>query len=189
MSSNEPPLEDPIRPDLRVAKSLVVLFTGEGKGKTSAGIGTAVRAAGHGWKVSILQFLKSGDWSTGEGKACHQLGIDFESIGAGFTWDSDNIENDIRIANDAWSIAAEQISSGLYQLVVLDELTYLVAWGWVDEEKVVQTISARPENVSVVITGRDATPGLIQIADTASDIVSLHHAYEQGIAAKKGIDF
>lgn len=189
MSSHEPPLEDPIRPDLRVASSLVVLFTGNGKGKTSAGIGTAVRAAGHGWNVSVLQFLKSGDWATGEGKACQQLGINFESLGNGFTWDSENIETDIRIANDAWSIAAEQISSGLYQLVVLDELTYLVAWGWLEEAKVLETINSRPEKVSVVITGRDATPGLLKLADTASDIVSLHHAYEQGIAAKKGIDY
>lgn len=189
MKSDEPPMEDP-RPDaLSTIESLVVLHTGGGKGKTTAALGTALRAAGHGWNVAFLQFMKSADWLTGEAKSCRDLGIHFECLGDGFTWDSADIDADIARAKDAWSKAHSLISSGNHQLVVLDELTYLCSWSWIDVEDVVTVISNRPRHVSVVITGRDALPQLISLADTASNSMSLHHAYDRGIAALKGIDF
>jgi cob(I)alamin adenosyltransferase len=189
MKKDEPPMEDP-RPDsLTTTESLVVLHTGGGKGKTTAALGTAMRAAGHGWTVAFLQFIKSADWLTGEAKSCRDLGIHFECLGDGFTWDSDNIDGDIARAKDAWSKARSLILAGNHQLVVLDELTYLCSWSWVDVEDVVTVISNRPKHVSVVMTGRDALPQLISLADTASNSMSLHHAYDRGVAALKGIDF
>lgn len=189
MKKDEPLMEDP-RPDsLSTIESLVVLHTGGGKGKTTAALGTAMRAAGHGWNVAFLQFMKSADWLTGEAKSCRDLGIHFECLGDGFTWDSADIDADIARAKDAWSKAASLISSGNHQLVVLDELTYLCSWNWIDVEDVVAVISNRPKHVCVVITGRDALPQLISLADTASNSVSLHHAYDRGVAALKGIDF
>ena len=189
MTSSEPPLEDPRPSTLATRESLVVLHTGPGKGKTTAALGIAMRAVGHGWTVSFLQFIKSAAWMTGEAKSCNDLGILFESLGDGFTWDSDDIAADKERAKNAWNRSSEIISSGDFQLVVLDELTYLCSWKWIDVDDVVRVISQRPRHVSVVITGRDALPQLIDIADTASESVSLHHAYDHGVAALKGIDF
>lgn len=188
-SINEPPLEDPRPATLRQVESVVVLHTGNGKGKTTAAIGTAVRARGHGWNVAILQFIKSSDWRTGEAKSCADLGIDFECLGDGFTWDSENIEHDKALAREGWEKAARIVMNGHHQLVVLDELTYLCTWGWVTVDEVVSVVSRRPTHVSVVITGRDAPAELIALADTASESVNLHHAYDCGIAALKGVDF
>lgn len=189
MKQDEPLMEDP-RPDsLSTTESLVVLHTGGGKGKTTAALGTAMRAAGHGWNVAFLQFMKSADWLTGEAKSCRDLGIYFECLGDGFTWDSADIDSDIARAKDAWGKARSLILSGNHQLVVLDELTYLCSWSWIDIEDVVAVISNRPKHVCVVITGRDALPQLISLADTASNSISLHHAYDRGVAALKGIDF
>ncbi len=189
MKPDEPPMEDPRPDELSITESLVVLHTGGGKGKTTAALGTAMRAAGHGWNVAFLQFMKSADWLTGEAKSCRDLGIHFECLGDGFTWDSADIDGDIARAKDAWSKARSLILAGNHQLVVLDELTYLCSWSWIDVEDVVTVISDRPRHVSVVITGRDALPQLISLADTASNSMSLHHAYDRGVAALKGIDF
>lgn len=187
--TSEPITEDPRPDDLRKATSLVVLHTGNGKGKTTAAIGVAVRAVGQGWNVAVLQFVKSGEWVTGEEKSCKALGIDFRTLGDGFTWDSENLENDKAAAGRAWAEAKEVIQKGVHQLVVLDEITYLCSWKWIDVSDVVSTISNRPVNVNVVITGRDALPELIALADTASDTQSIHHAYDKKIAALRGIDF
>ena len=118
-----------------------------------------------------------------------QLGVQWDSLGAGFTWDSDNIQHDIALANQAWARAAEVIAAGAHRLVILDELTYLITWGWLEVDLVVQAIRSRPEKVNIVITGRDAHPALIEIADTVTEMLETKHAYQQGIAAKKGIDY
>jgi cob(I)alamin adenosyltransferase len=186
---DQPPVEDP-RPDkLRVAKSLVVLNTGAGKGKSSAAMGVMLRALARDWKVAVVQFLKSGEWNTGEEKMGRQLGVDWFAMGEGFTWDSENLDNDKSIAAKAWAKAAELIGSGDYRLVILDEITYPVTWKWIDVEQVVSTIVGRPEHVSVVLTGRDAHDRLIEIADTVTEMREIKHAYQRGIAAKRGIDW
>lgn len=186
---DSPPLEDP-RPDsLKRVSSLVVLFTGPGKGKTSAAMGTVLRAVGHGKSAIVLQFLKSGEWKTGEQLGCERLGVDFEPHGSGFTWDSENIDNDANLARIAWQRAEDVIGSGEHDLVVLDELTYLCTWNWIDTSRVVEAIANRPEHVNIVITGRDAPDELIACSDTASKIESLHHAYDKGIGALRGIDY
>jgi len=183
----EPPLEAPPRATTRV-ESLVLVNTGDGKGKTTAALGTALRAAGHGWRVCVIQFLKSERWKTGEREAGERLGIDWWTLGDGFTWDSEDMERTVAAASVAWSAAKDAIASGEYRLVVLDEATYPVTWGWIDEKDVLDAIRSRPPSVNVIVTGRDASPGLVALADTVTEMVKRKHAYDEGIAALKGID-
>lgn len=183
-----PRREAPARATERRA-SLVLVNTGEGKGKSTAAFGTALRAVGAGLRVAVVQFLKSGKWKTGEEEAGRRLGIDWWSLGDGFTWDSKNMDETEAKARAAWEAAKGLIAGGAYQLVVLDEVTYPVTWGWIDEAEVVATISARPEHVNIILTGRDATPGLIELADTATEMVKRKHAFDAGVKALKGVDF
>lgn len=186
---HSPPTDDP-RPDgLRTATSLVLVNTGDGKGKSTAAFGTMLRSLALGWKVAVVQFVKSGDWKVGEQALGVQLGVHWLEAGRGFTWDSDNLEHDRALAWDGWQQAAAVIAAGEHRLVILDELTYLLTWGWLPVEPVVQAIGSRPEHVNVIITGRDAHPALIEIADTVTEMRSVKHAYEAGIAAKRGLDY
>ena len=185
----EPLTEDP-RPDgLRSAPSLVVLNTGNGKGKSSSAFGMMVRGLAVDWNVAVCQFIKSGDWRVGEEKMGRKLGVEWHSFGEGFTWDSDNLDHDRNIAREGWEQAAAVISGGDHQLIILDELTYLCSWGWIDTAEVVDTIKQRPDPVNIVITGRDAPQDLIDIADTVTEMTEVKHAYAQGIRAKRGIDY
>ena len=181
--------EDP-RPDgLRSAPSLVLVNTGNGKGKSSAAFGVMIRALAVDWKVAVCQFIKSSDWKVGEEKIGRQLGVDWYAFGEGFTWDSDDLDHDKGHARKGWATARRLIEAGEHQLVVLDELTYLCSWGWIDTAEVVATIAGRPEHVNIVITGRDAPTELTEIADTVTEMTEIKHAYQQGIRAKRGIDF
>lgn len=189
MPGTEPLSDDP-RPDgLRNADSLVLVLTGDGKGKSSSAFGMVMRAVARGWKVAVVQFIKSGDWQAGEQKVGEELGVTWMSLGGGFTWDSENIEHDRRLAQDAWRTAANVIGSGEFDLVVLDEITYLASWKWVDVADIVATLVNRPRHVSVVCTGRDALPELVEVADTVTSMTNVKHAYDRGIAAKRGIDY
>ena len=185
----EVPVDDP-RPDgLRRAPSLVLVHTGDGKGKTSAAVGVVVRAVARDWRVAVVQFLKSGGWHSGEEKVCRRLGVDWWALGEGFTWDSEDLTRDEAMAARAWRQARDTMAAGAHQLVVLDEITYPMNWGWIDTAEVVAAIDARPSHVNVVCTGRDAPAALIEVADTVSRVDAVKHAYEQGIRAKKGIDY
>lgn len=186
--SAEPPVHAPARAERR-APSLVVVHTGDGKGKTTAAMGIAMRAAGHGERVAVVQFMKSGRWKTGERAAAERLGIDWSVIGDGFTWDSADLGAAAEIAREAWAEAAIRIAEGAYDVVVLDEITYPLTWGWVPTDAVVAAIEGRPAHVSVVLTGRDAPAGLRAIADTVSETTNVKHAFDEGVAALKGIDF
>ena len=187
--TDEPLTEDPRPDELRSASSLVVLNTGNGKGKSSSAFGMMVRGLAVDWNVAVCQFIKSGDWRVGEEKMGRKLGVEWHSFGDGFTWDSENLDHDRNIAREGWAQASAVISAGDHQLVILDELTYLCAWGWIDTDEVVATISQRPEHVNIVITGRDAPQALIDIADTVTEMTEIKHAYAQGIRAKRGIDY
>ena len=187
--ANDPLTDDP-RPDgLRSAPSLVIVNTGDGKGKSSAAFGVMLRAVARDWKVAVVQFVKSGDWKVGEEKIGRQLGVDWYAFGDGFTWDSDNLELDKAHAAQGWAVATRLIADGAHDLVVLDELTYLCTWGWIATADVVAAIRDRPVHVNVVITGRDAPAELIDLADTVTEMREIKHAYQQGIRAKRGIDF
>jgi cob(I)alamin adenosyltransferase len=168
---------------------LVLVNTGDGKGKSTAAFGTAMRAVARGWKVGVIQFLKSGDWSVGEEKIGRQLGIDWWALGDGFTWDSDDMEESEAIAREAWEKAKERIDSGTYDLLILDEVTYPVNWGWIALDDVLETIRGRPQRLNLILTGRDAPSGLIEAADTVTEMKNVKHAFDSGIAARRGIDY
>ena len=188
-SLEEPLTEDP-RPDgLTVAKSLVLVHTGDGKGKSSAAFGVALRARARDWPVAVVQFLKSDDWVTGEQLMAEPLGIDFWSLGDGFTWDSDDLTKDEAEAQEAWRQGKALVEAGEHRLIVFDEITYPLNWGWIDAEEVEATFRNRPERVSLVLTGRDAPQWMVEMADTVTEMMKTKHAYDSGIDAKKGIDF
>jgi cob(I)alamin adenosyltransferase len=183
------PTDDPRPDDLRRGTSLVLVNTGPGKGKTSAAMGVVIRGVARGWAVAVVQFLKSGAWNTGEEKVCRQLGVDWWAMGEGFTWDSADLTQDQAVAAGAWQHAKDLIRAGDHHLVVLDEVTYPLNWGWIDLADAVETVRSRPEQVNVICTGRNAPAALIEIADTVSKIAEVKHAYKAGIRAKKGIDY
>ena len=186
---DEPLTEDP-RPDgLRHVPSLVIVNTGNGKGKTTSALGVVLRAVAQDWRVAVVQFLKSGEWKVGEETAARKLGVDWWAIGEGFSWESDDLDKDQETAKLAWAKAKECITSGEYRLVMLDEITYPLNWGWIPMDDVVATIRNRPERTSVVCTGRDAPAEIVEIADTVTEMREIKHAYQSGIAAKKGIDY
>ena len=184
----QPPTEPPPKATMR-EPSLVLVNTGEGKGKSTAAFGTAMRAVARGWRVGVIQFLKSGDWHVGEETIGKQLGIDWWALGDGFTWDSQDMEESEAIAREAWAVAQDKIGSGEYDLVVLDEITYPINWGWIAIDDVLLAISNRPENVNLIFTGRDAPGELIEVADTVTEMVKLKHAFDRGVMARRGIDY
>ncbi|MGH8983143.1 MAG: cob(I)yrinic acid a,c-diamide adenosyltransferase [Acidimicrobiia bacterium] len=185
----EPPVDDPRPDDLHAAPSVVIVNTGDGKGKSTAAFGTVMRAVARGWRVAVVQFIKSGKWNVGEEKTAKQLGVDWWTIGEGFSWDSTDLTEDEAVAQAAWRHAADVIGAGEHRLVVLDEVTYPVNWGWIALDDVVATIRERPDEVNVVVTGRDAPAVLIDLADTVTEMRNVKHAYDRGIRAKKGIDY
>jgi cob(I)alamin adenosyltransferase len=191
MSDDEqiPPTDDPRPGGLKPASSLVIVNTGDGKGKSTAAFGVVMRALARDWRVGVVQFLKSGEWHVGEEKTARQLGVDWFAIGEGFSWDSKDLTEDEAVARAAWKQAADLINAGEHRLVVLDEITYPMNWGWIDTDAVVATIRDRPKNVNIVATGRDAPAALVDVADTVTEMRNIKHAYDSGIVAKKGIDY
>ena len=177
-------------PELRRVESLVVVNTGDGKGKSTAAFGMVVRGVARGWSVAVVQFLKSGKWQVGEEQVCRErLGVDWFAIGEGFTWDSPDLTQDEAVAQAAWAHAKALIEAGAHKLVVLDEITYPMNWGWISTDEVAATIAGRPAAVNVVCTGRDAPPALLDVADTATEMAKIKHVYDTGVRAKKGIDY
>ena len=169
--------------------SLVLVNTGDGKGKSTAAFGTAMRAVARGWKVGIIQFVKSGEWNVGEeeiGRRSAWIGGRWVtgSPGIRLTWKSrrPSPERDGRVAR-------ERIASGDYDLVVLDEITYPINWGWIDLSEVIDVIDARPERVNLIFTGRDAPDELIEVADTVTEMRKVKHAFDRGVMARRGIDY
>ncbi|MBI5559101.1 MAG: cob(I)yrinic acid a,c-diamide adenosyltransferase [Deltaproteobacteria bacterium] len=171
-------------------KGLVLLFTGDGKGKSTAAFGQALRAAGQGLRVCIVQFIK-GHARTGEARAFAALAdkVEFHVKGSGFTWQQQDKEKLIRVARDAFAFAREKIMSDHFDMVVLDELTYLVSYGMVDEAQVIELIRSRPAGLHLVITGRDAGNKLVEEADLVSEVKMIKHPYSAGVKARKGIEF
>jgi cob(I)alamin adenosyltransferase len=171
------------------AKSVVIVNTGDGKGKSSSAFGVMIRSVARGWKVAVVQLIKSGQWNVGEEKIGRQLGVDWWTIGEGFSWESDDLTRDEAVAREAWAQAKALIEAGEHQLVILDEITYPMTWGWIDTAEVVETIRSRPETVNIVATGRDAAAELIEVADTVTEMRMVKHAFQRGIMAKKGIEY
>jgi len=171
------------------AASLVIINTGHGKGKSSAAFGVMGRGWARGWKVGVVQFVKSGKWKVGERKLAEHLGIEWSTMGDGFTWESTDLDETAAKGRHAWEVSRAKLASGDYDLLILDELTYAITYGWVDAADVVAGITGRAPRTNVVITGRDAAPELVEVADTVTEMRKIKHAYDRGIKARKGIEY
>jgi cob(I)alamin adenosyltransferase len=170
-------------------RSVVIVNTGDGKGKSSSAFGVMARGWARGWTVGVVQFLKSGEWKTGERKLADHLGIEWHSLGDGFTWESTDMDETEAKGRHAWAVAKEKLASGDYDLLIFDELTYAITFGWIDGGEVAGAIRDRTPRTSVVVTGRDAAPELIAVADTVTEMRKVKHAYDEGINAIKGIEY
>ena len=171
-------------------KGLVIVNTGNGKGKSTSAFGLLLRAWGRGFRICVVQFIKAGTGQWGEIKAAKKLGIDWSTSGDGFTWTSKNMDETIARAVHGWEIAKEKIASQNYDLIILDEFTYTLHFGWLDTKQVIEWLKAyRPEDLHLVITGRDAPSELIDYADLVTEMVEVKHPYQKGIKAQAGIEF
>lgn len=177
------------RAKFTVKKGLVMVNTGKGKGKTTAAIGLLLRAWGQGLRVCMLQFIKARTANWGEEKAARAIGIEMHPLGDGFTWLSGDIEKDKALTRAGWELCREKILSGNYDLIVLDEMTYVLKYGWLSWEEVCSVFEQRPAGLHLVITGRYATPELIEYADLVSEMTEIKHHYNAGVKAQKGIEF
>jgi len=171
------------------ADSIVLVNTGDGKGKSSAAFGVMGRAWARGWTVGVVQFIKGGDWKVGEQKLAAHLGVEWHVLGDGFTWESTDMDETEALGRHAWQVASVKLASDHYDLLILDELTYVVTFGWVPVSEVVAAISGRSPRTNVIVTGRNAAPELIELADTVTEMVNVKHAYDRGISAKRGIEY
>ena len=173
----------------RINKGLVIVNTGKGKGKTTAALGVVVRAWGRGMKVIVLQFIKHSTANFGEQRAAKKMGVEMRAMGDGFTWRSKDLDQSADLARAHWEDCKGIIASGDYDLVVLDEFTYPMHYGWVDTEEVIEVLKARPEMQHVIITGRNAPEALVEYADLVTEMQVIKHPYQQGIKAQPGIEF
>ncbi len=170
-------------------KGQIIVYTGQGKGKTTAALGLVFRAMGYGRKVGVVQFIK-GKWPTGERRFAASLPtLDFYVMGKGFTWDSDDLAQDRALARKAWDKSKDLIQSGLYDVVILDEITYVINYGFVEIAEVVATLAAKPPGVSVILTGRKAHPTLLEIADVVTEMQEVKHPFKSGQRAQQGLDY
>jgi cob(I)alamin adenosyltransferase len=177
-------------PDIR--RGLIIVNTGPGKGKTTAAMGTALRAVGQGMRVLMLQFLK-GSWHYGELDAVQAFGDKFviKQMGRGFvkvgTEKPDS--EDVRMVGEAWAEGVTAINSGTWDLVILDEINYAISYGMLDPVEVVETLKSKPEMVHIILTGRNAHPTIVEVADTVTEMRQVKHAYEKGVMAQRGIEY
>ena len=171
-------------------QGVVVLLTGDGKGKTSSAFGMVLRALGYGYRVGVVQFIKGEQLSGEELFLKNELPeVDFYQMGTGFTWDTQDRSGDIAAAEKTWAVVEPMLKDESYHLVILDEITYMLSFKYLDEDRIINAIKARPKNQSVVLTGRGGGSAIRGIADTVSEVKDIKHAYHSGIKARKGVDF
>ncbi|EJG0732832.1 cob(I)yrinic acid a,c-diamide adenosyltransferase [Vibrio parahaemolyticus] len=169
-------------------KGLLLIITGNGKGKSTSGFGTIARAVGHGLKCSVAQFIK-GAWDNGERNLLEKLGVEFQVMATGFTWETQNKTADTEAAQLVWKECKRMLQDDSINIILFDELTYMVSYGYIDLDEVVEALNNRPKMQSVVITGRGAHRTLIEMADTVSEVKNVKHAFESGVKALKGVDW
>src|SRR5262245_26214751 len=173
-------------------RGLLVVHTGNGKGKTTCALGLMMRAAGRGLKCCMVQFMKSRNDRYGEHESAEKLGIEVHTMGDGFTWDTKNPEQDIRTARETWGLCVEKLRSGDYDMLVLDELVYVLSYKWLPVQEVIDEIkSARTTQpaLHIVVTGRDAPAVLIEAADLVTEMTEIKHPFNEGVRAQQGIEF
>ncbi|MBE9525283.1 MAG: cob(I)yrinic acid a,c-diamide adenosyltransferase [Chloroflexi bacterium] len=174
----------------KIKKGLVIVNTGNGKGKTTAALGMMLRAWGHGMRVCMLQFIKNKNARNGEIKAARKLGLEISPIGDGFTWTSKDTDETIALARHGWEDAKERISSGSYDMVILDEFSYPLHFGWLDVEKVIPWLKEnKPPLTHLIITGRNAPDELIEYADLVTEMNAIKHPHNEGIPGQPGVEF
>ncbi|EGQ8520533.1 TPA: cob(I)yrinic acid a,c-diamide adenosyltransferase [Vibrio parahaemolyticus] len=169
-------------------KGLLLIITGNGKGKSTSGFGTIARAVGHGLTCSVAQFIK-GTWDNGERNLLEKLGVEFQVMATGFTWETQNKTADTEAAQLVWKECKRMLQDDSIDVILFDELTYMVSYGYIDLDEVVEALNNRPKMQSVVITGRGAHRTLIEMADTVSEVKNVKHAFESGVKALKGVDW
>ncbi|PSW16946.1 cob(I)yrinic acid a,c-diamide adenosyltransferase [Photobacterium sanctipauli] len=169
-------------------KGIFLVITGNGKGKSTSGFGTIARAVGHGQKCGVGQFIK-GTWDCGERALLEQHGVNFAVMATGFTWETQNKQSDTEAAQKTWAECKKMLADDSYDVVLLDELTYMVTYGYVELDEVLEAIQNRPKMQSVVVTGRGAHRSLTDLADTVSEVRNVKHAFESGVKARKGVDW
>lgn len=171
-------------------RGLLIVHTGHGKGKTTAALGLAFRAVGHGMRVCMVQFIK-GPWNYGEVEAAKRFAdlLEIHTLGSGFTWESENLEKDAQIAREAWAFAKQTIADGRHDIVILDELTYLIEYNIVSESEILESLAGRPKQMHVVVTGRNASTGLVSAADLVTEMHAMKHPFKEGVKAQRGIEY
>ncbi|HIF55296.1 MAG TPA: cob(I)yrinic acid a,c-diamide adenosyltransferase [Methylococcaceae bacterium] len=171
-------------------QGIVLVHTGEGKGKSSSALGMVFRAAGWGMKVCVIQYIK-GQWQTGEQKAAERFdNIEWHAMGDGFTWDTKNPAQDIKTSREIWEFSKEKILSQEYDLVLLDEINYCCGYNWIPGQEIADFIEQqKPAWMHLVLTGRNAAPEVIAVANTVTEMQKIKHAYGQGIKAEQGVEF
>jgi len=173
-----------------IKKGLVIVNTGNGKGKSTSAFGVLLRAWGRGFRICVIQFIKAETGQWGEIKAAKKLGIDWFTTGDGFTWTSKDMDETIARARHGWEIAKEKILGRNYDLIILDEFTYTLHYEWLNTGEVIDWLKAnKPENMHLIITGRDAPAALIEYADLVTEMQEIKHPYQKGIQAQAGIEF
>ena len=173
----------------RINVGLVIVNTGKGKGKTTAALGVALRAWGRGMRVIVLQFIKHSTPNFGEQRAAQKMGLEMRAMGDGFTWRSQDLDKTADLAVAHWEDCKEIIASGDYDVIILDEFTYPMHYGWVDTNEVIEVLKNRPEMLHVIITGRNAPEELVEYADLVTEMQVVKHPYQKGIKAQPGIEF
>jgi len=172
----------------QIEKGIFQVITGNGKGKSTSGFGTVARCVGHGKKAAVVQFIKGG-WECGERNLLQQVGVPFTIMDTGFTWETQNKESDTKAAQATWQEAKKYLADASVDLVLLDELTYMINYDYVDLEEVLEVIANRPPMQSVILTGRGAHRRLEELADTVSEVRNVKHAFDAGVKAQKGFDY
>jgi cob(I)alamin adenosyltransferase len=188
MEIESPPLKHGDGKRTGPRRGLLMIHTGDGKGKTTASLGLAIRAHGRGKSVRFFQFMKVSPARFGEHRAFEALGMKIEGLGDGFSWKSRDLEQSAQLARDGWVRAAAAIRGGEHFLVVLDEITYPLLYGWIPLDTVLECLRERPSGTTVLLTGRRAPEELISIADTVTEMRKLKHHYDAGIPAQRGIE-
>ena len=169
-------------------RGILIVFTGNGKGKTTAAFGTVTRAVGHGMRAAVIQFIK-GEWPNGEKNLLEPHGVEFQVMSTGFTWETQNKETDTQACQAVWQHGKRMLADASLDLVVLDELTYMVSFGYLELQDVVDALNARSAHQTVIITGRGCHRDLLEMADTVSELRPVKHAFDAGIMAQQGIDW
>ncbi|WP_299491298.1 cob(I)yrinic acid a,c-diamide adenosyltransferase [uncultured Shewanella sp.] len=179
--------------DAKIAKAqkeqgILLVLTGNGKGKSTSGFGTVARCVGHGKKAAVVQFIK-GNWACGERTLLEGAGVEFHVMGTGFTWETQDKEKDTQAAVEAWQAAEMLLSDPTIDLVMLDELTYMLSYHYLDVDRVIKALQNRPPMQHVIVTGRACHRQIIELADTVSEVQPIKHAFEAGVKAQPGFDY